>query len=551
MKHILCIILLSLSSNLMSEVFYGNPGNYLSLLRNLTPGDTLLLEPGDYDDPNDVPGLPFFNIHGEDANPIVVSGTNPENRPLFLGRSTHNTIRFNNASYIEIRHIEIDGRDRGGDGVKGQGISHHIKLEHLLIHGVGSGRQVVGINTKAPAWNWIVRNCVILDAGTGIYLGSSNGTNPFVNGVIEYNLILNTIGYNMQIKHQIDRPVIEAMPRTGITMIRQNVFSKAENGATGGNARPNLLVGHWPLSGDGSEDVYQIYGNFFYQNPTGEALFQGEGNIALYNNLFVNRDGDAVRIQPHNDVPKMIRIFNNTVVSRGTGIRVTGGDPGEQQKVIGNAVFAANQISAVDQNDNITDTFENASNYLGNPTGIPSGSPGSLDLYPLVGRLTGRRPENASYRTFVHWDRDFNGDVHDGTFRGAYAGEGQNSGWPLKLAIKPPIEESDPVHVPERTKQPNNFGLQQNFPNPFNSETSIMYEIAGSDANNLIEVRLEIFNLLGQKIRSLVKAVMQPGNYKVTWSGRDDLGRLLPSGVYVYQFWAASSKTSRKLLLLR
>ncbi len=535
----------------MAEVFIANPSNYLTLLRNLAPGDTLMLEPGIYDDSNDVPGLPFFNMNGEPDKPIVISGAETGNRPVFLGRSTHNTVRFDNASYIEIRNIVIDGRNLGGDGVKAQGISHHIMLENLLIKGVGSDQQIVGINTKAPAWKWVIRNCVIIEAGTGMYFGNSDGSVPFVNGLIEYNLIVNTLGYNLQIKHQIDRPARSGVPGDGTTIIRHNVFSKAENASTGGAARPNLLVGHWPLTGAGSSDVYQIYGNFFYQNPTGEALFQGEGNIALYNNLFVNRDGDAVRIQPHNDVPKMIRIFNNTVVSRGTGIRVTGGDPGQQQKVIGNAVFAANQISAVDQNDNITDTFENASNYLSDPTGIPSGSPGSLDLYPLVDRLTGPRPENASYRTFVHWDRDFNGDVHDGTFRGAYAGEGQNSGWPLKLEIKPPIEESDPVHVPERTKQRNNFELQQNFPNPFNSETSIMYEIAGSDASNLIEVRLEIFNLLGQKIRSLVKAFMQLGNYQVTWSGRDDLGRPLPSGVYVYQFQAASSKTSRKLLLLR
>ena len=75
-------------------------------------------------------------------------------------------------------------------------------------------------------------------------------------------------------------------------------------------ARPSLLVGHFPLTGAGRNDVYEIYGNFFWQNPT-EALFQGEGNIALYDNVFVNDFGDAVNIQPQLDVPWMIRIFDN------------------------------------------------------------------------------------------------------------------------------------------------------------------------------------------------------------------------------------------------
>ena len=51
--------------------------------------------------------------------------------------------------------------------------------------------------------------------------------------------------------------------------------------STGGSARPNLLVGGFPPTGWGANDSYEIYGNFFYNNPV-EALFQGTGNIKLY-----------------------------------------------------------------------------------------------------------------------------------------------------------------------------------------------------------------------------------------------------------------------------
>jgi len=417
-----------------AEVFVGNPNNYLTLLRRLTAGDTLLLESGNYDDPNDVPGLPIFNLNGKPDRPIVITGYENRPRPIFLGRSTHNTVRFNNASYVTIRHLEIDGRNLGGDGVNAQGLSHHITFEHITIRGVGDDQQVVGISTKATAWDWVIRHVTIIDAGTGMYFGQSDGSAPFLNGLIEYNLIMNTLGYNMQIKHQIGRPNLPGIPQNSATIIRHNVFSKAQNGAGGASARPNVLVGHWPLSGPGANDVYQIYGNFFYQNPT-EALFQGEGNIALYNNLLVNHAGDAIHIQPHNDIPKMIRVFTNTVVANGTGIQIVGGAAAHQQKVIGNACFALTPIQAADQQDNLIDAYQAASNYLVNPTA----SPNMLDLYPRPGKLKGTPIGINAIEAFQNWDRDFNGAKHDQTFRGAYAGEGQNPGWLPKLEIRPLI----------------------------------------------------------------------------------------------------------------
>lgn len=436
---------LACAATLTGNIINANPSNYLSLLRVLQPGDILLLEAGIYDDPNDVPGLPIFRLHGEPGYPIVITGPESEPWPIFLGRSTHNTVRFDDASYIVVRNIEIDGRDSGSDGVYAQGISHHITLENILIRGVGGDQSVVGISTKAPVWNWEIRRNIIIGAGTGMYLGNSDGNEQFMNSIIENNLILDTVGYNIQIKHQNPRPDIPGMP-TGdsATIIRHNVFSKANNASTGSIARPNLLVGHFPLFGPGMNDTYQIYGNFFYQNPSGEPLFQGEGNIALYNNLFVNTVGDAILVQPQNDVPRMVRIFNNTVVASGTGVRVTGGSLSYQQKIIGNAVFASSSISAADQRDNIVNTFQAASNYLNNPLGAI----GNLDLYPKPGMLRGNRIDASSFNTFIKWDKDFNDNQHDGTFRGAYAGEGQNPGWQLALERKPLIPDLIPPSAP-------------------------------------------------------------------------------------------------------
>lgn len=415
-------------------VINAGPGDYLAKLRALRPGDTLVLAAGTYDDPNDVPGLPIFNLNGTPTQPITITGPEHGAPAVLLGRATHNTIRFANASYVIVRNLEVDGRNLGGFGVAVQGLAHHITLEGLRIRGVGGAQQIVGISTTgSPTWNWVIRRNVIEGAGTGMYLGNSNGGSPFVAGIIENNLIVDTIGYNLQIKHQVPWSNVPAGMPTGktTTIIRNNVFVKRSNLVSPDGPRPNVLVGDQPASGPGSDNGFEIYGNFFYQNPT-EALFQGEGNIAFYGNVMVNDGGDALNVQPHNGAVRDVRIFGNTIVASGSGIRVSGG-AGYTQQVVGNAVFAATPISGGMQTANTTGSRASAATFLNRPTGAL----GELDLFPKAGALRGAAWNTPSLGAFTAWDRDFNGNPRDWTYRGAYSGEGTNPGWRLNLEVKP------------------------------------------------------------------------------------------------------------------
>jgi len=427
------------------NVITATPSNYRSFLAGLKPGDTLLLSPGNYgvdangNDTADPPGLPIFNMHGTAAQPITIKGPDGGPKPVLLGRGTHNTIRFSNASYIVIKGIEVDGRDLGGFGVSAAGAVHHITLEDLTIRGAGGSQQNVGISsTGAYAWNWIVRRNLIDGAGTGMYFGNSDGSSPFVAGLIENNVVKNTIGYNVQIKHQASwgSPPAGMPTGTTTTVIRNNVFSKLSSFVSPDGARPNLLVGAPPPSGAGAANGFEIYGNFFWQNPT-EGLFQGEGNIALYNNLMVNGSGTAVRIQPHNGTVQQVRVFNNTILAAGTGISVSGGQAGTTQRVVGNAVFASTPISTsgadAQQADNVMDSFDNAGAYLVNPTGAL----GSLDLFPKTGQLVRPALSTSGLEGFASYDQDFNGRARSWTIRGAYGAEGANPGWRPVLDFKP------------------------------------------------------------------------------------------------------------------
>jgi len=94
--------------------------------------------------------------------------------------------------------------------------------------------------------------------------------------------------------------------------------------------------------------------------------------------------------------------------------------------------------------------------------------------------------------------------------------------------------------------EPVEFFLAQNYPNPFNPETVIRY---GLDRQS--PVVLAIYNMLGQRIRTLVEAEQTSGRHEVVWDGLDAAGRPAASGLYVYQLRAGAFIASRKMLLLR
>jgi hypothetical protein len=88
--------------------------------------------------------------------------------------------------------------------------------------------------------------------------------------------------------------------------------------------------------------------------------------------------------------------------------------------------------------------------------------------------------------------------------------------------------------------------LYQNYPNPFNPGTKIEYVADG--VNN---ATIEVFDLLGRRVRTLVAGPHEPGRFVVFWDGRDESGTPLASGIYLYQLRSGSTVLTRKMLLLK
>lgn len=93
---------------------------------------------------------------------------------------------------------------------------------------------------------------------------------------------------------------------------------------------------------------------------------------------------------------------------------------------------------------------------------------------------------------------------------------------------------------------PTQFSLAQNYPNPFNPSTLIRYTLPANG-----QVTLEIFNLLGQKIRMLVNGRKSAGAHQIEWGGLNDAGKSVASGVYLYRLQAGTFMETRKMLLLQ
>ncbi|MDZ7291831.1 MAG: T9SS type A sorting domain-containing protein [candidate division KSB1 bacterium] len=113
----------------------------------------------------------------------------------------------------------------------------------------------------------------------------------------------------------------------------------------------------------------------------------------------------------------------------------------------------------------------------------------------------------------------------------------------------PKIAESsfDPYEKGRQNESvPTEYSLSQNYPNPFNPETTIEYTLPKPSF-----VKLEIYDMLGQEVRTLVSKFQQAGVKSVVWDGKNNQGQLVPSGLYIYRIVADGFAQSSKSVLLK
>jgi hypothetical protein len=111
------------------------------------------------------------------------------------------------------------------------------------------------------------------------------------------------------------------------------------------------------------------------------------------------------------------------------------------------------------------------------------------------------------------------------------------------LSVVTSVDEDDPV---VEGGIPVDYALHQNYPNPFNPSTTITYAVPTAGM-----IGLDIYNVLGQKVRTLLHEVRPAGTWQTVWNGMDDTGKLVPSGIYFYRLSSSDVSITKKMMLLK
>jgi hypothetical protein len=118
----------------------------------------------------------------------------------------------------------------------------------------------------------------------------------------------------------------------------------------------------------------------------------------------------------------------------------------------------------------------------------------------------------------------------------------------LMICPKPSAVEGEEV-----PNVPHDFELYQNYPNPFNPTTTIHFTVhrPSSAVHSPYPTTLKIYNVLGQKVKTLVDEPESAGSYEVIWDGKDERGNNLASGIYFYRLQIGDQTQTKRMLLLK
>ena len=111
---------------------------------------------------------------------------------------------------------------------------------------------------------------------------------------------------------------------------------------------------------------------------------------------------------------------------------------------------------------------------------------------------------------------------------------------------RPQEPSEDQVEGAAKAVTPDGYALDQNYPNPFNPQTTIGFTLAQSE-----HVRIDIVNVLGRTVRTLMNETVGAGRHSVVWDAADDGGTRVPSGIYLYRIEAGDFVQTKSMTLVK
>jgi flagellar hook assembly protein FlgD len=103
-----------------------------------------------------------------------------------------------------------------------------------------------------------------------------------------------------------------------------------------------------------------------------------------------------------------------------------------------------------------------------------------------------------------------------------------------------------PAKLLTQSDIPEEYRLAQNYPNPFNPVTTIKYDLPEDSF-----VHLDIYDLLGREVKTLLNEVVKAGYKVVSWEGKDNNGNPVSTGMYIYRLTVNSAESNEGILVVR
>jgi hypothetical protein len=525
----------------------------------LRPGDLLLVHPGVH------PGGVTLSVDGTQTAPIVIRGLGdgavivaPDDGAVNLGLDDRD-------------HVFIEGLDlRGGRiGILARG-ARHLTVRRCRISEVKFGI----FNDHEGSSHWYIADNIL----TGIDShwtprtqenAAETGINVFGRGhVVEYNRISRF--WDCLAVADFGRPPggVDGIDRHAVAIdFNNNDLSQArddllETDFASHNVRVfdnRLFNGHTgcsvqPLYGG---PVYFV-GNVVY-GVVGSAfkLHNWPAGIYLFNNTSITSDM-AFRSAP---LWQNATWRNNLFLGGGSGYTMESGSPDPRTSLDYNGWSRGSDEPGSFIKFTDDGTLSGASQFRFADLGAFFAATGNAEhsievgldafaaaVYPLTGvtygpetvdlqLVAGAAPLDAGVR-LDNITRSFTGSAPD---LGAY-----QRGVPRPHYGPRPVAAPTLVEAEVGGSTAAIVGLRQNRPNPFNAQTAIGFDLPAAGT-----VELGLYSLTGQRLARLAAGSYAAGVHRIVWAGRDDEGRLLASGVYLYRLRVGATVRTRKLVLLR